>query len=205
MSSFVYTFKNALRCLNRSYWSSMRLKSCAPHQHCIKLGRDCLAWRRRGGESVLDLKWVAPRFRLGGRVLVDFTYRCHTRMISHHNSTNSIPHRPLPCESHLNARRTPRYKVRQLPLSDPQQRLVHVGRVHVAGDDVQAGDVTGGFCRCCRDHTVFGLEQAAHDVEGRCLACCFGLRASERARTIEGEGGSICRRVVSWCMVMGER
>lgn len=60
---------------------------------------------------------------------------------------------------------------------------MHIGRVHVALDDVQDGDVAALLAGYSRHHAILGLQQSSHHVENRRLAHRLGLFhlvASER-------------------------
>lgn len=50
---------------------------------------------------------------------------------------------------------------------------MYVRRIGLALDDVQHGDVTGGFAGREGDHAVLWLEEAAHDIEDCGLADCL--------------------------------
>lgn len=91
----------------------------------------------------------------------------------------------------------PRDEVGELALADAEQRLVDVGRVDVALDDVEDGDVARRLARRRRDHAVLGLQEAAHDVEdGRApdgLRLGGRWRGRRRERRKERGGGAPCR------------
>jgi len=72
---------------------------------------------------------------------------------------------------------------------------VNVGWVYLSLDDIENGDVTALLSGDCRDHAVFRLEQASHDVEDCCLADCLGL-----FNLVTSEGCIRChQKVTSWC------
>ena len=71
-------------------------------------------------------------------------------------------------ERHLDGGGAPADELRQLPLSDPLEALVHLCGVHVALDDVQDGDVDAA-ARGAGHHDVLCVEQAPHHIQHRGL------------------------------------
>ena len=125
-------------------------------------------------------------------------------MVRHHDAADPIRAsfllavHALLGERHLDGGRAPGDEVGELSLADPEEGFVHVGRVDIARDDVEAGYVGGGLGGCGGDHAVFGLEETAHDVEGGRFADGFGLGVSvnqpcatlpERERSTTGRFG----------------
>lgn len=78
----------------------------------------------------------------------------------------------LPRQRNLDRRWTPGNKLRQLPLSDSLQTLVHLRRVHFALYDVQNGDiaVTLHAVHWRGNHHVLGLKEASHHVQHGCFS-----------------------------------
>lgn len=70
-------------------------------------------------------------------------------------------------QSHLNAGRTPRYKLGQFTFANALQRFVHLRRIHFALNDVQYRNVAVmiGFVRSGGHHHVFRLQQTTHHVQ----------------------------------------
>ena len=105
--------------------------------------------------------------------------------------------RRLARERDLDRGGPPRDEVGELALADAERRLVDVGRVDVALDDVEDGDVARRLARRRRDHAVLGLQEAAHDVEdGRApdgLRLGRRWKGRRRERRKERGGGAPCR------------
>ena len=98
------------------------------------------------------------------------THRTHTGVIRQHDPANAITAHtaftPRIAQRDLDRARTPGNEIRQLPFPDPEQTLVYVRRIDIVPlDDVQAGYVTRVFGRGGGHESIFGLEQASHDVE----------------------------------------
>ncbi len=66
-------------------------------------------------------------------------------------------------ERHLDRSGTPGDEIRQFPLSDALQRLVHLSRVHISLDDIQDRDIRT-FLHTRGDQDVLGLQKSAHDI-----------------------------------------
>ena len=80
-------------------------------------------------------------------------------------------------EGDLDGGRAPGNKSGETAFAYAEERFVDVGWVEVVAlDDVENGDVAGGFGRFDADHGVFGLEEAAHHVENGGFAHGFCLR-----------------------------
>ena len=122
------------------------------------------------------------------------THRSHTRVICQHDPADPVPLlatgdlarlftlEALLGQGDLYTGRSPGDKSRELPLPYAQQALVHVRRVDVARDDVEARDVARILAARRADQPVLGLEQAAHHVERRRLADALGLWGQSSAR-----------------------
>mmetsp|Transcript_2101 Transcript_2101/g.13649 ORF Transcript_2101/g.13649 Transcript_2101/m.13649 type:complete len:273 (+) Transcript_2101:3153-3971(+) len=103
------------------------------------------------------------------------------RVIGQHQSAHAVGGldvRAFPGERNLDGGWSPLDEVRQPPLADALQGVVHLGRVYVPLNDVEDGyvlAVAGFFAPCVgADHDVLGLEQPPHHVQdggfphGRC-------------------------------------
>mmetsp|Transcript_133248 Transcript_133248/g.385652 ORF Transcript_133248/g.385652 Transcript_133248/m.385652 type:complete len:221 (+) Transcript_133248:505-1167(+) len=107
-------------------------------------------------------------------------------------------------ERHLRTRRSPLDELRQLPLAYSLQTLVHLGRVHLALNNVQNRDVHAPSSRT-RHHDVLGVQKSPHDVEHSRLANGGGLsvyrqggipRHEEVAPRCRDQGGEHADQVV---------
>ncbi len=78
------------------------------------------------------------------------SYRCNTRVVRQHQSTDTVAHRDIRTplrQRNLYTCWAPWDKRRQSSLPDPQQTLVHICRVDFALDHVQDGDVAALLAR----------------------------------------------------------
>ena len=74
----------------------------------------------------------------------------------------------------LDRRRAPRNERRQLPLSDPQKRLMDLCWIRFSLYDVEDADVATCLARGRRgrDHAILRLQQSSHDFKHRGSSYC---------------------------------
>ena len=113
----------------------------------------------------------------------------NTRVVCQHHAAHLVLGRHVRTflrQGHLDRGGTPWNKVGELPFTDPLERLVNLGGVDIALNNVEDRDV-GAFLHTAVGQDVLGLQKTAHHVKHRGLA-------DRLHPCVDGQGSVTCHQ-----------